>query len=217
MASAEQRAGQVFDLTGGRLSLDFVNTLGGQRLTRPKEQLASYADLVSFARQAGILNPDRARRLLEQSARHPKKAAVVLERARELREAIYRIWVAQIRAERPADADMELLNARLADSLKQQRVAKHGERFTLTWADEEGLESLLWPIAKSAAELLTGEEAQQIRECEASSTGECSWLFIDETRNRSKRWCSMASCGNRAKARRHYQRAREGAEPHGHG
>ena len=216
MTSAEQRSGQVFDLTGGRLSLDFANT-SCHRSTRPKEQLASYADLVSFARQAGIVNPDRARRLLDQSGRHPKKAAAVLQRARELREAIYRIWVAQIRRERPAGADMELLNTWLAGSLRQQRVAKQGERFTLTWADEDALESPLWPIAKSAAELLTSEEAQLIRECEASSTGECSWLFIDETRNRSKRWCSMASCGNRAKARRHYQRAREGAEPHGHG
>jgi predicted RNA-binding Zn ribbon-like protein len=215
MKSMEQRSTH-FDLTGGRLCLDFANTLGGERFTRPKEGLASYADLVSFGQQAGIVNAERARRLLEQSARHPKKAAAVLERARELREAIYRIWAAQIRKQRPAEGDMERLNAWLADSLKQQRVAKQGERFTLTWADEDALESPLWPIARSAAELLTGEEAGLIRECEASSTAECYWLFIDETRNRSKRWCSMVSCGNRAKARRHYQRARKGVEPHGH-
>jgi predicted RNA-binding Zn ribbon-like protein len=217
MKSAPQDSGWVFDLTGGRLSLDFANTLGGERLTRPVERLNHYADLVSFSRQVGTATPERARRLLEQSARHPKKAALVLERARALREAIYRLWVAQIRKEPPAKSDMDLLNSVLTESLGQQRLVKEDDRFNLRWSDEDALESVLWPVAKSTADLLTSEEAHLVRVCESFSMTGCAWLFIDETRNRSRRWCSMSSCGNRAKARRHYQRTRHSRGPSNHG
>jgi predicted RNA-binding Zn ribbon-like protein len=216
MKSAGRESSWAFELTGGRLCLDFANTLGGKRLTRPVDRLGSYADLLSWGRQAGVVSDGRARRLLEQSSRHPKKGARVLEQARALREAIYRIWVAQVRKERPADEDVASLNSVLAEALCHQRVVKEGDRFTLSWADEDALESVLWPVAKSAADLLTSEEAQRVRQCEAFDATECAWLFIDETRNRSRRWCSMADCGNRAKARRHYHRTRQGREPPHH-
>ncbi|HME91207.1 MAG TPA: ABATE domain-containing protein [Myxococcaceae bacterium] len=207
MTSSVPTPESVFDLSGGRLCLDFANTQGG-RVTEPIERLKSYADLVSWSRQAGTVSASAARRLLEESSRHPKRAAAVLERARELREAIYRIWVAEIRGEQAAAADLELLNSLLGKALSQQRLVREEHRYALGWRDDDALESILWPVAKSAAELLTSEEARLVRQCEAFASNDCAWLFIDETRNRSRRWCSMASCGNRAKARRHYHRAR---------
>ena len=198
----------VFDLSGGRLCLDFANTLDG-RASEPRERLNTYADLVSWGRQAGTVSPSAARRLLEGASRHPRRAAAVLEQARELREAIYRIWVAEAHQEQPPVEDVELLNSVLAGALGHQRLVRERDRYALGWDDGEALDSVLWPVAKSAAELLTSEEAKLVRQCEAFATSDCAWLFIDETRNRSRRWCSMASCGNRAKARRHYHRARK--------
>jgi predicted RNA-binding Zn ribbon-like protein len=209
MKPAEREPGFVFDLTGGRLCLDFANTVSGSRGRDPVERLKSYADLVSWGQQTGIVSPPRARHLLEENASHPKRGALIVARARALREVIYRIWVAQTRGERPADEDLTLLNSALAEALPHQRILRQGDRFTLTWADEDALESVLWPVVKSAVDLLTGGEAQRVRQCEAFSTTECNWLFIDETKNRSRRWCSMADCGNRAKARRHYHRKRQ--------
>jgi predicted RNA-binding Zn ribbon-like protein len=198
----------VFDLSGGRLCLDFATTLDG-RASEPRERLNTYADLVSWGRQAGTVSPSAARRLLEGASRHPRRAAAVLEQARELREAIYRIWVAEAHQEPPPVEDVELLNSVLARALGHQRLDREVEAYVLNWRDDDALESILWRVVKSAAELLTSEEAKLVRQCEAFATSDCAWLFIDETRNRSRRWCSMTSCGNRAKARRHYQRARK--------
>lgn len=207
MKSSESPPEFVFDFDGGRLCLDFANTLDG-RASEPRERLNIYADLVSWARQAGTVSPSAARRLLEEASRHPRRSASVLEQARELREAIYRIWGAEAHQQQASVADLELLNSVLARALSHQRVVREGNRYALDWGAGDALESILWPVAKSAAELLTSDEAKLVRQCEAYETKECAWLFIDETRNRSKRWCSMASCGNRAKARRHYHRAR---------
>jgi predicted RNA-binding Zn ribbon-like protein len=214
MKSPEPAPESVFDLSGGRLCLDFANTLGG-RVTEPLERLNTYADLVSWSRQAGTVSASAASRLLEESSRHPRGAAAVLERARQLRGAIYRIWVAEVRGAQAAVADLELLNSLLRQALSHQRLVREENRYALGWRDDDVLESILWPVAKSAAELLTSQEAKRVRQCEAFATKDCAWLFIDETRNRSRRWCSMTSCGNRAKARRHYHRARKRREEDG--
>jgi len=209
MKTAEPAPEPVFDLSGGRLCLDFANTLGGKRLTQPREGLNTYADLVCWARQAGVVSASGARCLLEEGSRHPRRAAAVLGRARKLREAIYRTWAGEVRGEHPAVADLELLNSLVAEALSHQRLVREGGRYALSWDHGEALESILWPVAKSTVELLTSEEAKLVRQCEGFAATECAWLFVDETRNRSRRWCSMTSCGNRAKARRHYQRARK--------
>ena len=64
-----------------------------------------------------------------------------------------------------------------------------------------------WSIARSAVEILTGELYDLVRECAAD---DCAWLFIDTSRNHSRRWCSMSSCGNRAKVHQFRQRKRAG-------
>src|SRR5207302_22567 len=84
-----------------------------------------------------------------------------------------------------------------ADALLLERIA----------AEEETLDRMLWPVIRSAADLLVSGEAQRVRRC-ASET--CDWLFLDTSRNHSRRWCDMSGCGNRAKARRHYARAKAG-------
>jgi predicted RNA-binding Zn ribbon-like protein len=147
--------------------------------------------------------------LLSESERHPKLAAAVLEHSKELRDAIFRIFLAVVRAERPAKTDLELLNQELSKALSHQRLVKAKGKWVLGWGDQQQMDSILWPVAKSAAEVLTSEEASRLRVCEANLSQECDWLFIDETRNCSRRWCSMKDCGNRAKARRHYQRQRK--------
>jgi predicted RNA-binding Zn ribbon-like protein len=82
-------------------------------------------------------------------------------------------------------------------------------RLQLGWADEDLLDSVLWPVVQATVELLTSPDAERVRICEAVLAKECDWLFLDLSRNHSRRWCSMKDCGNRAKARRHYQRKRQ--------
>jgi predicted RNA-binding Zn ribbon-like protein len=72
--------------------------------------------------------------------------------------------------------------------------------FEWKWAgDEDALDRMVWPVARSAADVLVSDEGSRVRRCAGES---CHWFFLDSGRNRSRRWCDMRDCGNRAKARR---------------
>lgn len=198
----------AFDLLGGRLCLDFVNTVSGKRDVAPVERLVAYADLVSWAEQVGVLGPAEARRLEAVVSRSEERARRTLARALELREALYRVFLAVSTDEQAAERDVQLLNRHLTEALGHQRLVAEGAAFRLGWEDPaEHLDAPLWPVLRSAAELLTSPEARaRVRVCEMTFEDGCGWLFLDETKNRTRRWCSMKDCGNRAKARRHYAR-----------
>lgn len=199
----QDRPTPAFDFSGGALCLDFTNTVGDRE--RPEsERLRGYSDLVAFAREAGLLTEGEAARLEGRAKRDPQAATVAFDRGHELREILYRTFSA-LAASRPPDADdLERLNTALSEALSRLRLERRGADFVWTWAaPDEPLEAPLWPVLRSAAELLTSEEREKIRECGGS---DCTWLFVDRSRNRSRRWCSMETCGNRAKARRHYRR-----------
>jgi predicted RNA-binding Zn ribbon-like protein len=190
------------DLLGGRLCLDFVNTGASGTDT---DYLGTYSDLVAWSRHVGVLEEEEAGRLLREGARLPVEAAAVLERALGLREAIYRIFTRLIRGQRPQAADIEVLNRELSRATARRRIVPAGEGFDWTWSAEQELDRMLWPVVESAAELLTTEDLDRVHECAGES---CGWLFLDVSKNRSRRWCDMQSCGNRAKVRRHYERKR---------
>jgi predicted RNA-binding Zn ribbon-like protein len=201
----------VFHLSGGRLCLDFANTVSWRASDRPIERLESYADLLAWSRQAGVVTAGEARTLASAGRRRPAEARRVLGQAIGLREAIYRAFTRIAEGPGPTPADLAALNAGLAEALARRRVMGRGRRFSFGWTTPEaGLDRMLGPVMQSVAELLVGEELSHLRTC-ASPT--CGWVFLDTTRNRSRRWCDMRVCGNRAKVRRHYRRrgARRGA------
>jgi len=208
----ESEAGReyTFDLTGGRLCLDFVNTVNGSR-ARPTERLRAYDDLASWGRQAKAFGEHDARRLFAQAQRRPRDAAAALAEALRLREALFRILAARVDLRAPDPPDMELVNGVLSKALVHQRVVKTPGGFAWGWADDAGrLDRVLWPVVRSAADLLTSPDLSRVRRCAGAN---CDWLFMDMSRNQTRRWCNMQECGNRAKAKRYYQRhrARPGA------
>jgi predicted RNA-binding Zn ribbon-like protein len=192
-----------FELSGGALCLDFANTWGDRG--RPEsEGLHSYRELVAFALQAEALESEEAEALLQQAGWDAEAAEQAFAEARRLRESLYRLFSARAAGRRPPAGDLERLNAYLPEALAGLRLAPKGEGYAWRGADGgEALTSALRPVVRSAAELLTSSELDRVRECDGAS---CTWLFLDRSRNRSRRWCSMESCGNRAKARRHYHR-----------
>jgi predicted RNA-binding Zn ribbon-like protein len=193
-------------LLGGRLSLDFVNTADWHASDHPVEFLTSYSDLVAWSQHVGILADHQAQRLLKEAARRPVDATAVLERAIALREAIYRIFSAISHERPPQAADLATFNAELSRALAQSRIVSTAEGFDWDWAGAgEALDGMLWPVVHDAAGLLTSEELDRVGQC---ADDRCGWLFLDTSRNRSRRWCSMENCGNRAKARRYYERKR---------
>ena len=204
-SEAKSRA-ESLQLIGGALAVDFVNTVGDRKAELVSEHLSDYRDLVAWSRHAGILGPCAAQQLLLDAASREKEAARVYRRALALREALYRIFFASAAGLKPQLTDLGLLNEILAEAMSHARLANVEPGYAWDWSDDaDGLGQMLYPIARSAADMLTSGHLARLRECQDD---ECGWLFIDTSKNHSRRWCSMEDCGNRAKARRHYRRAR---------
>ena len=200
------QSGDEFEMTGGALCLDYTNTLG-DRPRSTEEHLGGYGDLLRFSRQARILPARGLSELQRLAEEHPRKAGNAFRRAVEVRETLYRIFNRIAHGAKPMAEDLQHLNSVLHQSMTHLELRARGETFEWAWDETvPSLERPIWPIVRSAADLLTCEEASSLREC-ASET--CSWLFVDRSRTRRRRWCDMATCGNRAKARRHYQRRKQ--------
>jgi predicted RNA-binding Zn ribbon-like protein len=195
------------ELVSANLCLNFANTVGDHKSENPNERIRTYPELVAWSQHVGILTDHTARQLLREASRRPEQARQVLERAIALREAIYRIFSAVSEQVAPRAADIAILNDALSSAMARARLVRIEQGFAWNWAREEGgLDQMLWPITRSAADLLTSDELDLVREC-ANNT--CGWLFVDTSKNHSRRWCSMSDCGNRAKARRHYARMKK--------
>jgi predicted RNA-binding Zn ribbon-like protein len=193
------------NLESGYLCLDFANTAEWHASPHPHERLTGYPELVEWAQQAGLLAAGDAQRLLAEATLRPEEACMALRRAIALREAIYGLFSASANGLPVADGDLETLNETLGAGLAQLKFGYEGTGFVWNWtARTDQLDTMLWPVAISAAELLGSADLRRVGQC-ADDRG-CGWLFFDTSRNRSRRWCDMKDCGNRAKARRHYQR-----------
>lgn len=195
-----------FTFMSGWLALDFSNTLDQDFEGVNIERLNHYADLVGWAQQANLISEARAHDLMAAGERSPNEAQNVLARAVELRGVIYRIFSAVSAGRTPPPNDIDELNVVLNDAARWLRVdAQPDGGFGWALAKSGQLDEVLWPVAWSAAQLLVSDLLERVHEC---NNDRCTWMFIDETRNHSRRWCSMEGCGNRMKARRHYRRAK---------
>ena len=204
----KERAADNLELVGGRLCLDFANTLSTRSHSPRRDYLASYADLVAWSLHAGILQPTEAGWLLDHAGRRPESAGAALEQAIALRETLYRIFAALAAGQEPQAADLAALNRALHHALSHLQVLSSPYGFAWGWTvSADDLERMVWPIARSAADLLTSAERSQVRRCARPG---CDWLFVDSSKNHSRRWCSMTMCGSRAKMQRYYRRRKQG-------
>ncbi|MFN2432125.1 MAG: ABATE domain-containing protein [Gemmatimonadota bacterium] len=196
-------------LRGGRLCLDFVNTVDPRAGEANRDYLSTYPQLLSWGVHAGALRAEEGRQLLSHAADHPRRAGHVVEHASAFREALHRVLSAAEADTSAHEDDLEEVNRTLAGAMAHARVVPDGEGFTWEWDPvADALDRVLWPVARSAADVLTSGELARVRSC---ASHDCGWLFLDVSKNRSRRWCTMESCGNRAKVRRHYARRRRAA------
>jgi predicted RNA-binding Zn ribbon-like protein len=210
---APSRAGRL-PLVGGRLCLDYANTTSGRGGPRRQEHLRHYSHVIAWARHSGVLGEDEASRLSATAEANPELAEAALAEAVALREAIHRAFLASTRGERGDPAALAALNRVLTDGMSRARLLASEQGYDWGWEPWTGgpppLAAPLWPIARSAAELLISPWRERVRECPGAH---CGWLFLDLTKNRSRRWCEMEVCGSRAKMQRYRARRRHrGAE-----
>ena len=194
---------EQMELIGGDVSLDFVNT-GSHRATPPfKEKLRAYPDLVSWAVRVDEVSAGTGDRLRAFAQRDAAGAEAVLVRARQLREAIYRAFTSLQSGASPTSADLATIAAENARATVHRRLVPTEDGCVWQYGDEDALERPLWSVALAASTLLTSPDVSRVKECASDN---CNWLFLDVSKNRSRRWCDMKDCGNRAKARRHRAR-----------
>jgi predicted RNA-binding Zn ribbon-like protein len=197
-------------LLGGVLCLDFANTIDDRTGSHPADYLRVYADLARWGRHAGQLDQGQLTALLAEARRRPDAARAVFAGAIALREAIYRVFAAIAHDERPAGVDLETIQRAHLAALERARLDEVGGGIGWVWREDEvALERVTWPVGRSAVDLLTGAELDRVKQCPGTD-GDCGWLFLDASRNASRRWCSMEGCGSQAKMRRLYARRRGG-------
>lgn len=192
----------------GPLCLEFVNTVDWHASEQPSDNLAGYPDLLAWAKRTTVIDEVTGSLLTHEALVRGDQAVAALKKAKDLREAIYSIFSSIAHGRPPAPEDLTILNRFLREAVMNLRLDSENHRIALVWAAApQDLEQVLWPIAASAASLLASEALGRVKQC-ADDRG-CGWLFLDRSKNRSRKWCRMASCGNRAKARRHYRRVRQ--------
>jgi predicted RNA-binding Zn ribbon-like protein len=202
----EARSVGVFEFNSGRLCLDFANTVRARPLSERIECINKYSDLISWARQATIITPGEAALLDEEAARRSRPASEALSLALAVREAIHGLFSARATGLPASASDLRTLNSAIGRSMSQAGLVVAGSGFEWAWPEAKlDLDRVTWWVSRSAAELLTSPDLPFVRECAGY---DCGWLFMDTTKNRSRRWCDMTTCGNRAKGRRHYERKR---------
>jgi predicted RNA-binding Zn ribbon-like protein len=197
---SKTRPGRLFELVGGHAALDLVNTLDWRfRKSGPDELLAGYNDLVDFAAQAELMTPKQATQLVH--AWSGAQGDRVLDGARALREALSELAYATIDGRNPSDPSLPILEKFFQATHAQTRLARDGRGLKWVWVSgaETKAEFPLWLLARSASRLMFSGDVNLIRAC---GNQECRWLFLDTSKNHTRRWCDMKICGNRVKARR---------------
>jgi predicted RNA-binding Zn ribbon-like protein len=192
-----------FNLCGGHAALDFVNSLDNRfGDNEPVELLADYGALLRFAEQSRLLDARRARRLAQVA---PAAAERALRSARQLREALAAALYARVDGRAMPAAKLRTLERHLHRAgrhreLRWERGRQGSGALCWEWGRFEGQAELpVWLLAESAGELMMSETMARVSACGADT---CRWLFLDTSRNHTRRWCDMKVCGNRMKARR---------------
>jgi predicted RNA-binding Zn ribbon-like protein len=205
----KKKSSASFELIAGNICLDFINTLDDRPTGKSKELLKDYYDLARFGKETGILTPEQLDYFYTHIHLTPEEAADALRRARNLREALHEIFSALINHKAAPQLAVDRLNANLHDTAQHSRLAQRNGR--LEWRSDDmttSFNSVLWPIAQAAADLLASSDVALVRACSSLT---CQWLFLDTSKNHHRRWCSMKLCGNRTKVRRFYAKKRETA------
>jgi predicted RNA-binding Zn ribbon-like protein len=198
-----------FDFVGGALCLDFINTLHRFGAANPGEELRSLEDLLDWTVQAGVLSTREIARLHGARARNHKLGRRLLTQAKKLRSRLRLLFVKFARKRSIGPADVYPLNALLKKFPARPWIGKNSDGWQLIWRPESsGAQTIFCEVLRSAAELMASDRLARVRECSSPS---CTWMFLDVSKNHTRRWCDMRVCGNRAKVYRFRARLRRGS------
>ena len=183
-------------IVGGHVALDFANTVDDPLGPQRWDHIADYEGLLTWAQTVDVVPAAAVAKLRGRASRQPRRSAGTARRAAELRSVLNETFGAVLDG-RSVEAVSTRLRPYVAEALAQVTVSVDDREAQLNWEFTE-FDSVLWPLAESAYRLLVGPELPRLKRCAG-----CPWLFLDYSKNRSRRWCSMEDCGTHEKIRRY--------------
>jgi predicted RNA-binding Zn ribbon-like protein len=209
-AAADSNPLRQLPILGGHLALNFANTVDDPEGPERYDHAGNYPELVGWAGRIGVLQPDQAEELVAAGRDHPRARSAALQRAHLLRRILNEIFseIAALNSGQTEDGVRLPVPAQWADlrpfvkeALGHAELVADGATYQMTWPVTARLDAMLWPIAVAAAELLTAPQLSRLKKCAG-----CPWVFLDQSKNRSRRWCAMNDCGTHEKIRRYVSR-----------
>lgn len=206
---SKDRSIQTMSIDGNCLVFNFINTVHSRADgAEPFEYLSSYEKLMEWCRRLEVLGGERIKELSSFADTHRKAGNKSLDEMITVREILYTFFSDIAAGDSVKNSELNDINQVMSESLSKLRFKSEGKNLRLDWEDDElNLKEPLWRVMKSAYDVLTEESFERIKECEA-----CGWIFLDQSKNRSRRWCSMESCGSIHKAKKYYHRKKREAE-----
>lgn len=193
-----RRTGSIVRISG-HPALDFANTAGWHASDERNEWLTSYGEWLDWLRTGNAFPPSTLRALATESASDAARSQRALKRVLEQRELVYRVFTAVAHDRAPTDADLAALHRARVNALEAAEPRWQGGRITLDWTgNASDLLAPLHPLMLAASDLLSALETERVRQC---GNDPCGWLFLDQSRNGTRRWCSSAECGNASRVR----------------
>ena len=194
----------LFDLSGGHPALDLVNSLDNRfRADGPNENLVHYNDLLRFLNEIGLLDAPKIRLLDKTASNTASTADQVLRQVRELREATAEVFYAAMEKRTPPATAIKTLEGYFRATARHRELHWDNQHNHMAWAWDAAAETdpnlPVWLLAQSVSDILLSPDATRVKTCAVDT---CRWLFLDTSKNHTRRWCNMKVCGNRMKARR---------------
>ena len=195
-------------IVGGHLALDFANTVDDPEGTARYDHAGTFPELVAWSVRIGILQPDQAATLLASGREHPRAGSAALQKAHALRSLLIETFSTaaminsgELAAGAVLDAQWHDLRSYVVDAVAHSELVPDDHKYELDWPVIMRLDSMLWPIAVAAVQLLTNPQLARVKKCAG-----CPWVFLDQSKNLSRRWCAMEDCGTHEKIVRYVAR-----------
>ena len=190
------------ELDGGRLCLDFVNSLANRKEKTPPDYLNNFGDLVAWSVRLSLLSVSNARLLDRRAEKHAKEAAGFFKELIEFREILYKVFYLTMKSEKIPAQVLDKFNMQVAGCFGKLEIIQTAEGFEEGYQlQSDDFSQILLPLVNDSYEFLLSNPGARLKECPS-----CGWLFYDNTKNGKRRWCSMKSCGSNVKALEWYHR-----------
>ena len=195
-------------LDGGCYCFDFTNTVHSRTEEDTYDYINSYTDIIDWSERVKLLPYKRLKKLKEYAEGHKKEAERTLDEILKNRELLYEVFASVTRNKNPEGSILGQFNESLSDSLSKLRFHINKRNITVAW-EENTLDLMepLWVIYKNAFDIITSTPVNRIKECKS-----CGWLFLDKSKNNSRTWCNMQSCGSIVKSKRYYYNTKKARE-----